>query len=90
MTHTKKKSPSVDVVQSAWDAFFAAKGAGAVSVDDLRTEGWLLLSEFAEKMGMSRRGALDLAKREKLEVKSLRAAYQGVSRVRCFIRLSGS
>jgi hypothetical protein len=90
MTHTKKKSPSVSIVESAWDAFFAAKGAGGVSVDALRAEGWLLLSEFAEKLGMSANGAEKFAKREGLKVQRLRVFYEGISRERIFVRLAGT
>jgi len=68
MTHTKKKSSPVNVVDSAWEAFFTERVPKTRDMEELRKEGWMPFYEFEERTGLSNTTARNMAKREGLEV----------------------
>jgi transposase-like protein len=87
MTHTKKKSSPVNVVDSAWDAFFAEKAPKVHDPDDLRKDGWISVREFEERANLPNTTVRHIIKREGMEVQQFCVYFRGTRRHMNFVRI---
>jgi hypothetical protein len=86
MTRTKKKSSPVNVIESAWDAFFQASRDKEADHEKLAAEGWKTLREIATAMDLPEPTVRGIIKREGFETTTHKVLIGGVRRMTLFAR----
>ena len=87
-TTKRTKGPDAQIVVPYWDSVWQSfkEANEKTTVEDMRAEGWRLVADVAEDLGLSKQGVFDQIGSKKLDSIKKKVYLQGKTREMTFVR----